>query len=66
LLVVAQKKTAEADMKMDDRGRVIDEDDMEFGDNVLIVAPEDVNEQLLARVKTADVDAESEEQKKLF
>lgn len=67
LLQVAKKKTAEADMKMDDRGRVVDEDEMDFGDNVLIVDPEDVNEQLLARAKSGDgEEAESEEQKKLF
>ena len=68
LLLVAQKKTAEADMKMDDRGRVIDEDSMEFGDNVLIVDPKDVNEQLLARAKAGadDADGETEQQKKLF
>ena len=66
LLLVAKKKTAEADVKMDDRGRVIEEDEMEFGDNVLIVDPEDVNEQLLARVKANAGDAEPDEQKKLF
>ena len=67
LLLVAKKKTAEADLKMDDRGRVVDEDEMDFGDNVLIVDPEDVNEQLLARTKSEDSEeAESEEQKKLF
>ena len=65
LLLVAKKKTAEADVKLDDRGRVIDEDAMEFGDNVLIVDPEDVNEQLLARAK-ANGDGEETEQKTMF
>lgn len=37
LLKVAKKKTAEADLQMDDRGRRIDEDDVEFGENVLII-----------------------------
>ncbi len=38
LLKVATKKTAEADLKMDDRGRkVVVEDDEDFGDGVLIV-----------------------------
>ncbi|MCA9248397.1 MAG: DNA topoisomerase VI subunit B [Planctomycetales bacterium] len=38
LLTVAKKRTADADMKMDDRGRVLDEETAaEFGDNVLIV-----------------------------
>jgi len=40
LLTVARKKTAEADVKLDDRGRVVD-DDARFGDNVLIVDPPD-------------------------
>ncbi|MGE0759942.1 MAG: ATP-binding protein [Pirellulaceae bacterium] len=41
LLQVARKKTSEADIRMDDRGRKIEEDEGDFGDNVLIVAPED-------------------------
>jgi DNA topoisomerase-6 subunit B len=36
LLEVAKKRTAEADVELDDRGQAIDEED--FGDNVLIVA----------------------------
>lgn len=41
LLSVAQKRTAEADMKLDDRGRPIEDDpkEMNLGDNVLIVDP---------------------------
>ncbi|MBN1588066.1 MAG: DNA topoisomerase VI subunit B, partial [Pirellulales bacterium] len=39
LLVVAQKKTSEADVKLDDRGRPIDEESFELGKNVLIVDP---------------------------
>ncbi|WP_228714606.1 DNA topoisomerase VI subunit B [Posidoniimonas corsicana] len=41
LVMVAQKRTAEADMKMDDRGRKIEEDptQLNLGDNVLIVDP---------------------------
>lgn len=35
LLEVAKKRTAEADVELDDRGRPIDEED--FGDNVIIV-----------------------------
>lgn len=66
LLLVAKKRTAEADVKLDDRGRVIDEEDLEFGANVLIVDPEDVNEQLLARAKASGGDPETDEQKKLF
>jgi DNA topoisomerase-6 subunit B len=39
LLKVAHKKTAEADVQLDDRGRPIDEEQAEYGDNVLIVDP---------------------------
>jgi DNA topoisomerase-6 subunit B len=39
LLKVAKRRTAEADLKLDDRGRRIEESDAEFGDNVLIVEP---------------------------
>ena len=37
LLDVAKKRTAEADLELDDRGRAIEEDAEEFGENVLIV-----------------------------
>jgi len=38
LLAVAKKKTAEADMKLDDRGRPIqDEEELELGENCIIV-----------------------------
>ncbi len=41
LLTVAKRKTAEADVKFDEHGKPIDEEDEEdFGDNVLIVEPE--------------------------
>jgi len=40
LLAVAKKKTAEADRVFDDAGKAIDEDEeLDFGDNVLIVEP---------------------------
>ncbi|MEX2186214.1 MAG: DNA topoisomerase VI subunit B [Pirellulales bacterium] len=39
LMTLAKKKTAEADTKLDDRGRAVAEDDEDFGDNVLIVDP---------------------------
>lgn len=39
LLAVARKKTAEADVKLDDRGRPIEEeDDLDLGDNCIIVS----------------------------
>jgi DNA topoisomerase-6 subunit B len=38
LLAVAKKKTAEADVKLDDRGRPIeDQEEFELGDNCIIV-----------------------------
>ena len=38
LLAVAKKRTAEADVKLDDRGRPIqDEEELELGDNCIIV-----------------------------
>ncbi|MBX7165818.1 MAG: DNA topoisomerase VI subunit B [Pirellulales bacterium] len=40
LLEVARKKTAEADVRFDDRGRKVADEDEEFGDNVIIVAQE--------------------------
>jgi len=41
LLKIAKKRTAEADMKLDDRGRPIEEkpEELQMGDNVLIVDP---------------------------
>ncbi len=39
LLLVARKKTSEADVQLDDRGRPIDEEEMNLGKNVLIVDP---------------------------
>jgi DNA topoisomerase VI subunit B len=50
LLKVAKRKTSEADMRLDDRGKVI-EDEEDFGDNVLIVEPDPVDaDELLALV----------------
>jgi DNA topoisomerase-6 subunit B len=39
LLSVAKKRTAEADMKLDDRGRPVDDAELELGEYVLIVDP---------------------------
>jgi hypothetical protein len=36
---VAKRKTAEADVTLDESGRPVDEEAEEFGDNVLIVDP---------------------------
>ncbi|MGD0896940.1 MAG: DNA topoisomerase VI subunit B [Thermoguttaceae bacterium] len=38
LLEVAKRRTLQADVRLDDRGRPIDEDDADFGENVIIVA----------------------------
>jgi DNA topoisomerase-6 subunit B len=39
LVSVAKKRTAEADMKLDEHGRPIDDAELELGENVLIVNP---------------------------
>ena len=42
LLAVARKKTADADAKFDDRGRKVkDQEELEFGESVLIVPTEE-------------------------
>jgi DNA topoisomerase-6 subunit B len=41
LVSVAKKRTSDADMKLDDRGRPIDDAELELGKNVLIVDPLD-------------------------
>jgi DNA topoisomerase-6 subunit B len=41
LLVVAKKRTSEADVELDDRGKAIEDDMEDFGDNVIIVKPEE-------------------------
>jgi len=55
LVQVATLQTAEADVKLDDRGRAIQESNNDFGDNVLIVDPE---EQMSA-IRRAPSDDES-------
>ncbi len=53
LLKVAKRKTADADMKLNDQGKAIVEDEAEdFGENVLIVKPE-VEESTEADAKPA-------------
>ena len=48
LLKIATKKTAEADVKLDSRGRPIEEE-LDLGKNVLIVDPNEVADQLSAK-----------------
>jgi DNA topoisomerase-6 subunit B len=40
LLYVAKRKTATADLRLDDRGRPVEQPDDEFGEHVVIVRPE--------------------------
>jgi DNA topoisomerase-6 subunit B len=48
LLLVAKRKTSEADVKLDKHGRPIEETgDDEFGDNVIIVDPEQAAQALI-------------------
>ena len=62
LLKVAQKRTAEADVKLDDRGKVIQEDeDLDLGENVLIVDPTQAAEQMINRPTKSEEEAETED-----
>jgi DNA topoisomerase-6 subunit B len=54
LLKVAKRKTSEADTRLDDRGRRIEDDEESLGDNVLVVDPDDPEEELLARARQND------------
>ncbi len=58
LVLVAEKRTAEADVKLDDRGRPIDEEEIDLGDNVLIVKAEDQ----VARITNGNGDEETEDE----
>ena len=60
LMKVAKLKTADADVKLDDRGQKIEEEELNLGDNVLIVRPED-SEFGIRRVKKDTEEEESEE-----
>ncbi|REJ69508.1 MAG: DNA topoisomerase VI subunit B [Planctomycetota bacterium] len=60
LMTIAKKKTAEADVKLDRRGRPVDEENLDLGDNVLIVDPGEANERMLAGVASATTDATEE------
>jgi len=54
LLKVAKRKTSDADVKLDDRGRPVDEEEQEFGRNVLVVDQPDDPEALINRSKKDD------------
>jgi len=61
LLTIAKKKTSEADVKLDSRGRPVDEEELDLGDNVLIVDPGDANERLLNTAKKNNGTSDEEE-----
>ncbi len=55
LLAVAKRKTAEADVKLDDRGRPIEEqDELDLGENCIIVSQEPAAEPAAAAADSAD------------
>jgi DNA topoisomerase-6 subunit B len=49
LLAVAKKRTTEADMRFDNRGKAIEEDEADFGKNVLIVSAEETEASVEAK-----------------
>ena len=59
LMKVAKKTTAEADVKLDSRGKAIKEEPMDLGENVLIVDPTDT-EHGINRTATTEVETEEE------
>ena len=63
LLALAKKHTSEADMKLDDRGKPIEEkpEEMDLGDNVLIVDPMS-HEAAINRVSSEDSEEISEDE----
>ena len=62
LLKVARKKTSAADVKLDPRGRPIEEEEEQpFGENVLIVDPSEAVENLIDRTEESVEDEENEE-----
>ena len=54
LLRIATKVTAEADIKLDNRGRPIVEPVADLGDNVLIVDPTDTDHGIIRPVKLTE------------
>ena len=54
LLVVAKNRTVDADAKLDDRGRLVDEEEQDFGANVLVVDPAEAVQQLAMHKKQDD------------
>ena len=59
LLAVAKKKTAEADVKLDDRGKpIVDEEELELGDNCIIVSQQAAGLPAVAVDAAAEGDAD--------
>ena len=50
LVEVAKRRTSDADVKLDKHGRPVDDEELELGENVLIVDPAEMEEELLAMV----------------
>ncbi len=57
LLLVAKKRTAHADLKLDDRGRPLDQQELDLGGNVLVVDPAQRAAELAADSEAAEADA---------
>jgi DNA topoisomerase-6 subunit B len=64
LLKVAQRKTAQADIKLDDRGRVIENAEEDFGDNVLIVRHDDAEGEASGKGETASGEGKPKKKQK--
>ena len=63
LLLVAKKRTGEADVQLDDRGRPVEEGGQDFGRNVLVVDPAQRQDELINRPEPQE---EAEAQGRLF
>ena len=61
LVKVAQKRTADADAHFDDRGRPIGEEEIDFGDNVLIVDPDAESNGAATKPAATDAQVANEE-----
>ena len=60
LVEVARRRTSDADVKLDKHGRPVDEEELELGDNVLIVDPSEQEQELLAMVAQDVEDVEEQ------
>jgi len=60
LLKVATKRTAEADVVLDERGKPIEDPELDLGDNVIIVDPSEMLEGIVRKTDTVMSEAEEE------